>query len=156
MTLSWFVRQTFTCKASFCIKNLSAFLNFIPPPTIKIDEYIFFFISSDGQASILFKMAWSIGIKSDLSLSSVSLLAVPPRLTMSSLITSNSSSIFWEVSGSQPWIEMSPTDVSPAYNFKTKSIIFLKNPSILSNFQDQKFIILWILCHLKLKFIKIR
>ena len=108
------LRQTLlTCNANFCIKNFSAFLNFIPPPTIKIEEYIFFFISSVGQDSMLFKMAWSIAIKSDLSPSSV--FAV--RLTTSSFIMSNSSSMFCEVSGSQPW-EMSPAVVSPAFNQK--------------------------------------
>ena len=110
-----------TCNANFCIKNFSAFLNFIPPPTIKIEEYIFFFISSVGQDSMLFKMAWSMAIKSDLSPSSV--FAV--RLTTSSLIMSNSSSMFCEASGSQPW-EMSPAVVSPAFNQKQA---FMKNLS---------------------------
>lgn len=84
-----------TCKANLWVRNLSAMRNFMPPPTINIELYIFFFMSSVGHDSMLFKIAWSRLIKSEL-LSMLFLF----MLGESSFMISSSSSITCELSGS--------------------------------------------------------
>ena len=105
-----FRQNWLTCSANFCVKNFSTWRNLNPDPTIKTVVYIFFFISSVGHASILFKMAWSRP-KSKLPEDSLVWLVDFGLMFESSLMMSSSSSSTWELSGS-PWA--SPAVCSPA------------------------------------------